>query len=84
MKCSIWWCENKYYAKSFCHAHWLAQKRYGSPYGRHKETFEKIQEVIYKSKGVAFYLAVNDVGYNHVPSSIIKDAYSILESTRCI
>jgi len=45
-KCTVWFCNRPYYAKGHCHTHWTAQRRYGSPYGRHKEPFERIQSRI--------------------------------------
>ena len=49
-KCSIWWCENEYYAKGFCIKHYRAFKRTGSPYGKNKVLMERINEEIDKLK----------------------------------
>jgi hypothetical protein len=44
--CNVWWCERKHYARGYCHAHWLALRRYGSPYGKHRVEMERAEKVI--------------------------------------
>ncbi len=43
-KCLVPWCTRKYYAKGYCHTHWTALRRFGSPFGRHREEHERIIE----------------------------------------
>lgn len=45
-KCSVWWCERPYYSKGYCHTHWMANRRYHSPFGKHTEDINKLQAKI--------------------------------------
>jgi len=78
-KCTVWFCNRPYYAKGHCHTHWTAQRRYGSPYGRHKEPFERIEELIDKSRRIATYITNIEP---EVAPKLVVDAYSILELTK--
>ena len=49
-KCSVWWCDNKHYAKGFCIKHYRTFKRTGSPYGKNKVLMERINKEIDKLK----------------------------------
>jgi hypothetical protein len=48
--CTIWWCENKHYAKGYCIKHYRSFKRTGSPYGKNKALMERIEKEIDKLK----------------------------------
>lgn len=52
-RCSVWWCENKYYANGYCKAHDTATKRFGSPYGKHKSQMTKVSDEILKARLIA-------------------------------
>jgi hypothetical protein len=45
-KCSIWWCDRKHYAKGYCHAHWITNRRTGTPYGKDAQAISKMQSRI--------------------------------------
>jgi hypothetical protein len=49
-KCSVWWCNKRHYAKSYCIAHYRAYKRFGTPYGKHDAQFKIIDAEINKLK----------------------------------
>ena len=52
-KCEIWWCDKKHYANGYCKAHDTADKRYGSPYGRHSKQMQRIDDLVLKARLVA-------------------------------
>jgi hypothetical protein len=54
--CSIWWCDNKYYAKGFCHTHWLASRRYGSPYGKNPKHDLQAEVMLSKANRIAQFI----------------------------
>ena len=52
-ECSIWWCENEHYALGLCKAHWVAVRRYGSPYGKHEPQIERLESAVLYGRLVA-------------------------------
>jgi len=52
-KCSIWWCGNGVYAHGYCEAHYKAIYRFGSPYGKHIEVFETIDQLAAHARKLA-------------------------------
>lgn len=58
-KCSLWFCDRKHYARGYCHAHWTARRRYGSPYGKHWQEYQKYDEVIQLARKIALDMQDN-------------------------
>lgn len=91
--CSVRWCDNKHYAKGLCRSHWVAQRRYGSPYGKNPEHDLKAETLLKKADEIARFilegylkmdtskgcpLCHSTSGDTHNPDCVILDAYLIL------
>jgi hypothetical protein len=52
-RCSLWWCDKPFYANGYCKAHDTANKRFGTPYGKHAPQMSKINHEINTARLVA-------------------------------
>jgi len=78
-KCSVWWCNKPHYGKGYCKAHVTAVKRTGSPYGRHREEFERIDDTIERARALAL-LVLHGYSDTTDDDRLALMAQSLLES----